>query len=167
MGNVTNYVWILPRPRADHYPGGFPQHFESKLLKFLNVGLGAKILHPFGGMAEYGIRVDLARGPKPDIVANAECLPFRDNTFDLVILDPPYSDQHAKKLYNAPPARFRRYTTEAIRVCKGYGFICFYHWYMTPRLEGTKLKSRLVILQRIWGRPRIATICQKDTAFHL
>lgn len=167
MGNVSNIVWVLPRPRADHYPGSFPLYFERKLIQFLNLQLTARILHPFGGMAEYGIRLDLDPSIQPDIVGNAEQLPFRDGTFDLVVCDPPYTPEHARKLYHSSGPSFKKYTTEALRVCKEFGYICLYHWYMTPRLKGTALKARVIILQRTWGRPRIATICQKNTAYHL
>ena len=163
---VSNLVWVLPRPRGDHYPGGFPMHFERRLIALLNLPLSARILHPFGGMAEYGVRVDLDPGVKPDIIGNAEALPFPDNTFHLVICDPPYDPEHARDLYKAPTPKFRRYSREAVRVCREYGFVCLYHWYMMPRLPGTALRCRIVILQRIWGRPRVATILQKNTEFH-
>lgn len=166
VGNVSNLVWVLPRPRADHYPGGFPLYFESKLLRLLQLQPGSRVLHPFAGMAEYGVRVDLDPSVKPDCVANAESLPFRDNTFDLVICDPPYTDGLAKTLYDAPGPRLSRYGKEAVRVCREFGFVCLYHWYMMPRLAGTALRTRVIILQRTWGRPRVATICQKNTAYH-
>jgi len=166
MGNVSNITWVLPRPRKDHYPGGFPQHFESMLFRLLQIQPGSKILHPFGGMAEYGIRIDLKSEVRPDVIANAESLPFRDNTFDLVICDPPYNGELSKTLYDGPAPRITRYGPEAVRVTKEFGFICLYHWYMMPRLKGTALRTRVIILQRTWGRPRVATICQKNTEYH-
>lgn len=166
MGNVSNLVWVLPRPRPEHYPGGFPLYFERKLITFLQLVPGARILHPFGGKAEYGIRIDLDPSVQPDIVANAEILPFQDNTFDLVICDQPYTDELAKTIYHCSGPRFGKWTKEAVRVCKEFGFICLYHWVMMPRLHATALKSRIVILQRTWGRPRVATILQKNTAYH-
>lgn len=166
MGNVTNLTWVLPRPRTEHYPGGFPLYFERKLIQFLMLGPGSRILHPFGGRAEYGVRVDLDPSVCPDVVGNAESLPFRDGSFDLVICDPPYTEELAKKIYHCSGPRFGRWTKEAIRVCKELGFICLYHWVMMPRLSGTALRVRIVILQRTWGRPRVATILQKNTQYH-
>jgi len=166
MGNVSNLIWVLPRPRKEHYPGGFPLYFEGKLLRLLQIQPGSRVLHPFGGMAEYGIRVDVSREVNPDIIANAESLPFRDNAFDLVICDPPYNDELAKKLYKAKNPRLTKYGKEAVRVCREFGFVCLYHWYMMPRLAGTALRARVIILQRTWGRPRVVTICQKNTEYH-
>lgn len=58
------------------------------------------ILHPFGGMAEYGIRIDINPEVDPDVFADAHYLPFKDNVFDIVICDPPYDKEHAFYLYN-------------------------------------------------------------------
>lgn len=166
MGNVSNLVWVLPRPRKDHYPGGFPLYFEGRLIKFLMLMPGSRVLHPFGGMAEYGIRCDLDPSVHPDVIADAHNLPFCDNVFDLVICDPPYTSKLADKIYNSPAPKFKTWSLEAIRVTKEFGFICLYHWLMMPRLPGTALKSRIIILQRTWGRPRVATILQKNTEYH-
>jgi len=162
MKNVTYYVWCLPRPKSNKYRGGFPLHFEKKLLEFLGLDpKNALILHQFGGAGEYGLRVDLKREARPHIVADAHHLPFPDNTFDLVICDPPYSDELAESLYETPPLKFNRWTEEAVRVCKVYGIICLYHMLIMPRLKGTRLVSRIVVLGKVFSRPRVATILQK------
>lgn len=141
-------------------------YFEKKLIEFLQLMPGSKILHPFGGMAEYGIRCDINAEVNPDFVCDAQALPFEDNTFDLVICDPPYTKDLAKKIYNCSGPKFGKWSKEAVRVCREFGFICLYHWVMMPRLPGTALRTRVIILQRTWGRPRVATILQKNTAYH-
>ena len=86
----------FPRPPKSRYKGGFPLHFEQNLIQLL--GYPDKVLHPFGGMAEYGTRVDLNPAVEPDVVADAHELPFEDGEFDAVVLDPPYSDEEAERL---------------------------------------------------------------------
>lgn len=96
-----NLVWILPRPKLDKFKGGFPRHFEIKLIRLLNLDpYRSEILHPFGGHGEYGVRVDIDPETHPHYVADAHYLRnFDDNRFDLVICDPPYSDKLSDKLY--------------------------------------------------------------------
>ena len=101
--SIPNYAWVLPRPRRDDYKGSWPLHFEIKLLRLLGIDPKAhKILHPFGGKAEYGVRVDQNPEVNPDYLGDAHNLDmFQDNTFDIVICDPPYNDDLSKSLYGA------------------------------------------------------------------
>jgi len=156
---IPSYCWVLPRPRKPYNKGGFPLHFEKKLIRFLNNP--KLILHPFGGYAEYGIRIDLLREVKPDIIADAHNMPIRDNLFDCVILDPPYSNKYSKELYNTPSIHFRKYMKEAIRVTKTNGYIVFYHFYEAPNIKGLKKYARIAIFHRIWHKLRAVTIFKK------
>jgi ubiquinone/menaquinone biosynthesis C-methylase UbiE len=157
---IPTIVWVLPRPRKNKYKGGFPLHFEKKLWREL--GYPKKVLHPFGGMAEIGERVDINPNIKPDYVGDAHNLNIKDNQYDLVVLDPPYNDEQAQKLYRTPKLRYKIYINEAVRVCKSGGFIAMYHWVMTPRPKGTKYYMRIVILTRVWHRPRVCCVFQKE-----
>ena len=161
---VENIAWCLPRPRRkDKYPGGFPQHFEKKLLDLLEGRPhGAGVLHPFGGRAEYGIRVDLNYSVKPDIIADAHLLPFRDSVFDIVICDPPYSSQESKAIYNTPRLYYRRWVAEAVRVLRPGGYLVQYHRLALPSAPSTKLVKRILIEIHTWHRPRVCKVYQKD-----
>ena len=162
---IETICWVLPRPRKNKYKGGFPLHFEKKLIREL--GFDEKkdfhrILHPFGGAAEFGIRCDINKETEPHYVADAHNLKcFEDSMFDLVILDPPYDNEQANKLYKTPPLKYKDYILAAVRVCKPQGFIAMYHWVMTPRPEGTTYYKRIVILTRVWHRPRVCCIFKK------
>lgn len=158
---IRTITWVLPRPRKNKYPGGFPLHFEKKLIKELNNP--KDIFHPFGGCAEYGIRNDLNHKIKSHFHFDAHNLKhFKNNQFDLVIVDPPYNAEESKRLYGTPPPHYKQYIKEAVRVCKSKGFIAMYHWVMTPRPKGTKYYMRIVILTRVWHRPRVCCVFQKE-----
>jgi len=158
---VETLVWILPRPRLPYYRGGFPLHFEKKLWREL--GCPKKVLHPFGGMAEIGDRVDINPEVNPNYIGDAHNLDFiKDNSYDLVILDPPYSDKMAENLYKTPPIKIMQCIREAVRVCKSKGFIAIYHWLWIPRPKGTKYYKRIVVLYGQWHRARICGIFQKE-----
>jgi hypothetical protein len=121
---ISTLTWTLPRPAKSKYKGAFPLHFEENLVKLL--GYPERILHPFGGMAETGVRVDLNPTLQPDVIADAHDLPFHDQSFDLVLLDPPYSDEEALELYETPKLRPAAYTREAVRVCREGGWVVVY-----------------------------------------
>ncbi len=157
---IPNIVWILPRPRRNRYQGGFPLHFEKKLVELLKPSV--PILHPFGGMAEHGLRVDIKPEVEPDIIADAHHLPFKDNAFGMVVCDPPYNSDYSSKLYNTKPVKYSHYIPEAVRVCKPGGFVVSYHWALTPRPAGTAYRCRIFIAGRVWHRPRVACVFQKE-----
>lgn len=167
INKIENLAWVLPRPNKSKYIGSFPLHFEKKLLRLLNIDLKKhKILHPFGGKAEFGTRVDINKEVKPDYIGDAHNLDiFEDNTFDLVILDPPYNENYSKRLYktNKIPLKYKKYTSEAVRVCKEGGYVVMYHYVATPSIPNTILFKRIFMETRMWHKLRCVHIHQKNT----
>ena len=157
---IDTLAWVLPRPRKNYYPGGFPLWFEQKLIKLY--GNPARILHPFGGAAEYGTRVDIKSETEPHVVADAHSLPFADNSFNLVICDPPYSNELSKSVYGTGKIIYKKWVAEAVRVCKVGGHVAVYHFKMLPRPEGTTYHRRIFLGVRIWHHLRCVGIFQKD-----
>jgi hypothetical protein len=102
---IPTDTWVLPRPRPDAYVGGFPLHFERRLWEVC--GKPEKVLHPFGGLCEIGDSVDLNETTTPTWVGDAHDLRWiADETYDLVVLDPPYSADESAELYGTPPPRW-------------------------------------------------------------
>jgi len=158
---IPREVWFLPRPRKiNKYKGGFPAYFEKKLFELYP---SEKILQPFGGMAEYGIRVDINPEVHPDVVGDAHklWLYFKDNTFDFVLCDPPYSTDLSGKLYHTGEINWKKYTSEAVRVCKPGGYIALYHWLLSPRPASTRYDRIIVVITRIRHFARICAVFQK------
>lgn len=160
FARIPTETWVLPRPRPDDYVGGFPLHFEQKLWKLL--GCPGKVLHPFGGLAEIGDFVDLNPTTTPTWVGDAHDLHFiPDESYDLVLCDPPYSAEEAEVLYSMPPPRWSVWTAEAVRVCRSGGHVAVYLDKQPARPEGTKLVHRIVVLTRTWHRPRVCFVFEK------
>lgn len=161
---IPTETWVLPRPRKCKYPGGFPLHFEKKLIRLLGFDEKNKddIFHPFGGMAEFGIRNDLRTDLEISSEMNydAHDLPLEDNSFPLVIVDPPYNEDYSTNLYKMPKPKYGMYSKEAVRISSKY--IAMYHWVVTPRPDDTKLIQRIVLLTRVWHRPRVCCIFKKE-----
>jgi SAM-dependent methyltransferase len=156
---IPSVVWTLPRPPKSRYKGGFPLYFEQNLVQLL--GYPDRILHPFGGMAEIGTRVDLNPTVEPDVVADAHALPFKDESFDLVILDPPYSDEEAMDLYETPPLKKATYTKEAVRVLREGGWLAVYTDREPARPPRTNHALRILVVLRPNHSPRVCGIFQK------
>jgi SAM-dependent methyltransferase len=156
---IPTLVWTLPRPSKSRYKGSFPLYFEENLIQLL--GYPEKILHPFGGMAEYGTRVDLDVTVDPDIVGDAHALPCEDASFDCVILDPPYSDEEARELYDAPPLRPALYTREAVRVLREGGWLVVYTDREPRRPPRCNHAMRIMVVLRPSHRPRVCGVFQK------
>lgn len=53
---------------------------------------GRRVLHLFGGRADFGLRMDIDIGTRPHVVADAYFPPFPRDCFDHVIIDPPYTN---------------------------------------------------------------------------
>jgi hypothetical protein len=137
-------------------------HFEKKLWRLL--GSPEKVLHPFGGLAEIGDSVDLNETTAPTWVGDAHDLHWiADDTYDLVILDAPYSDEESETLYGTPKLKPGRFTAEAVRVCKPGGHVAIYHKVMKPRPAGCRLVHRVVVLTRVQHAARICMVYRKMT----
>lgn len=141
------------------FHGAFPRYFEENLVKLL--GHPDRILQPFGGRAEYGVRLDIDPTLDPDVVGDAHKLPFEDESFDCVILDPPYSDEEAKTIFGTPKLRPKVYTAEAVRVLKPGGFLVVYTDKEPRRPPRCNHMLRIVVVLRPGHSSRIAGVFQK------
>lgn len=160
VARIPTETWVLPRPRPDAYVGGFPLHFERRLWEVM--GKPEKVLHPFGGLAEIGDFVDLNETTTPTWVGDAHDMHWlEDESYDLVICDPPYSDEEAEVLYSTPPPRWTGWSAEAVRVCRTGGHVAVYLDKQPARPEGTKLVRRIVVLTTTWHRPRVCFVFRK------
>lgn len=166
-----NLAWFLPRPKPDHYKGGMPLYCEEWLLE-LAANIYEKpycrntdVLNLFCGMNKYGIRVDLKEEVKPDYIADAHDLSFlADNSFDIILADPPYSTEEAKEIYNTPKLNYKKWTLECDRLLKPGGLFIVYHKYVMPNPNPNKYEvvKRVFIGNRTYHLPRVAIYFRKQ-----
>ncbi len=78
-----------PRKKFGRRQNGwsFPPAVRELLIQSV---LGQTVLHLFGGRADFGVRLDIDPSTKPHVVGDAWLPPFARDSFDVVILDPPY-----------------------------------------------------------------------------
>ena len=159
---LANMVWVLPRPRLPYYKGGVPLHFEKRLWRLLGKPLKEEILQPFGGLAEYGTRVDVLKEVHPDLFGDAHLLPFTDCSFKVVICDPPYSGENAVKMYGFNNLKEQEWIKETGRVTAQRGFLVIYHEKWIPRPKDFSFWARIIVLLKAHHSARICSIFQKD-----
>lgn len=120
------------------------------------------VLHCPSGLVQHGITVDLCPDRKPRIVARADALPFKDETFDLVLSDPPYSAEDAKQ-YGTGPYPLMKAMEEARRVLRVGGYFGMLHT-MYPsyqRKKGWELQALIAVVTGFCKRTRLFSVFQK------
>ena len=166
---TKNIAWYLPRPKKDHYKGGMPLYCEEWLIELAKDILQMKkldILNLFCGMNRYGFRVDIKSEVKPDLIIDAHKIlttELAHKRFDLIIADPPYSDEEAKELYDTPKLNYMKWTKQCDWVLRPGGLLCIYHKYIMPNPDPRKYEvvKRVFIGNRIYHLPRVAIYFKK------
>jgi hypothetical protein len=71
----------------------FPRAVEARLIEDCR---DLTVLQLFGGRSSFGTRLDLDPFVRPDVIGDAWLPPFGQDSFDVVIIDPPYVTLNAQ-----------------------------------------------------------------------
>lgn len=71
----------------------FPRAVETRLIEDCE---GLSVLQLFGGRSSFGVRLDVDPFVHPDVIGDAWLPPFAQDSFDVVIIDPPYITLNAQ-----------------------------------------------------------------------
>jgi hypothetical protein len=90
---------------------------------------GNRIMHLFSGSLsseEDGLRVDIKEELNPDVCCNAEELSahVKENYYDLILADPPYTEEDALR-YGSPMVNRNKVVKECHKVLRPGGFLCW------------------------------------------
>lgn len=161
-------VWGLGPP-MNGYPGAFPRGLINRVKRRW---WSPNRLWLFSGSYKdsAGITVDINPSVNPDILCNCERLPFSDDAFDFVFLDPPYSEEEAKRLYNLPYINLLKVMNEAARVCAAGGHVILLHrmipfYHPEDNIHYKRLKVQAVVgVYTIggWTNMRALTVWRKQ-----
>ena len=117
-------VWMIGNyyKREHGYYGEYPPSYIKRVRSlFPDCN---NVLHAFSGaVTDGGVTVDNNKDLNPDIVAEITDLPILDDRFDLVMADPPYSQEDAKKYGQKKLVNKRLALQELARVTKPGGHI--------------------------------------------
>ena len=121
---------------GEHYNGAFPNGF-LKWIKELGY-LGEKRVYLCAGMIEDkdAVTVDIRPETTPTLCEDARHTSLKDNSFDWVMIDPPYSKELADKLYKTSEvfSSINVFAKEGARICKEGGLIITLSYEVPKRL---------------------------------
>lgn len=122
--------------------GTFPRGFLSWCYRRLEVVTSRDVLHMCSGALTRemgGVRVDLRPDARPDVVADARALPFRDGEFRAALIDPPWSLEYARDLYGTDYPRPSHLLREACRVVRPLGLFAIVHFLVPNPPPGAEI----------------------------
>ena len=166
-----NLAWFLPRPRRNKYKGGMPLYAEEWLTQLAKDILDKDVinlLNLFSGGNQYGIKVDSKEEVNPDYVYDAHKISdlFKDSAkFDVILADPPYSEEESRELYETGALNYKKWTKECDEILKVDGLLIVYHKYVmpNPNPEKYKVEKRVFIGNRSRHLPRVAIYFRKTS----
>jgi len=162
-----NLAWFLPRPKKDRYRGGMPLYCEEWLIELSKDILqkkDIKILNVFCGMNKHGVRVDVNPEVSPDILCDVhELSKHASGQFDLIIADPPYSNDESKEMYGTGAISYKLWTVECTKLLVLGGILIVYHKYVMPNPDPAiyEVCKRVFIGNRTYHLPRVAIYFRK------
>ena len=162
LWNAQEAVAFAPAPVWGAYPVGF----SSWATRAIGV-TPAEVLHVCSGALGAdvgGMRIDLRAAARPDVRADGRALPFRANTFNGVLIDPPYSLQYSRELYGVEYPRPSALLREAARVLRPNGRVGFLHFLVPSPQPGLSLAWVRGVTQGCGYRIRAFTVFVKRGA---
>jgi hypothetical protein len=143
--------------------GQYPRDLIRKLLPWLRCER-REILHVCSGSLPpgEGLRVDVRRDARPDVLADGRALPLRDSSVAAVMIDPPYTEHYARELYGTDYPRPSHLLAEAVRVVRPCGRVAIVH-YITPNPPDRARLVKVFGLSMGFGFPmRAVTIFERE-----
>ena len=138
-------------PSTNGYPGGFPRGF----LKYLQeLGYwGEKRCYLCAGKVDdpKAVRVDILPETKPTHCEDARATTLPKNSFDVVIVDPPYTRDLAKSLYGTEKhySSINQFTKEASRIVKPGGLVITLSYEVPKRIPNCNFIAAIGVYQAI------------------
>ena len=162
-------VWLLARGAGSSgkpaYYGAFPSGFLRRAKDFLLAGAEGRICHLCSGAVQdpNSTTVDIDPSVQPDYVGDATSTPFMDNSFDAVLIDPPYTEEDARHYGDCPLPPLPALLKEACRIVKPGGKVGLLHL-LVPRIPVGYVPRYVALIAIITGssqRIRVFTVLRK------
>jgi len=162
-------VWYCGRKfQKSQLYGEYPATFFKRILAMFPNIEEERFLHLFSGTMGngFGVTVDGSDKFNPNIIhvlTKDTPLPFQNETFDVVLADPPYSKDHAKE-YVLPYPSPTLILKEAMRVLKPGGYFLLLHQMYPSYKRGEILLVGLIaIITGFYCVTRLLSIFKKPS----
>jgi len=151
-------------PSTNGYPGGFPRGFLKYLQELGYWGKKRCYLCAGGVKDPEAIRVDILSKTKPTHCEDARATSLPKNSFDVVIIDPPYTRELAEKLYKTEKyySSINQFAKEASRIVKRGGLVITLSYEVPKRIPNCNFIAAIGVYQAIRvAHIRILTVSKK------
>lgn len=150
-------LWILARTK-NHYYGGYPEGFYWRA----RVLLPGELIHLCSGKVARDFTVDIDPKAEPDLVADARSTGLESESYDAVLMDPPYSLEDAQNYNHKEYPEPKDLMREAYRLVRPGGRIGLLH-YIVPRkpAKDARLLALIGVVVGFGNRIRAFTVFEK------
>jgi len=137
--DVNMEVWKCTNPSKQ---GSQSQMFPARFLRNVERVYPTKekrVLWMFSGSMKgdkNNVTTDIREETGADYICPYDELPFKENSFDIVIADPPYNKLFAKE-WKADLPKPKRIIREALKVLKPNGILLLLHIIVTPTYQNS------------------------------
>jgi hypothetical protein len=123
--------------------GGYPKGFLTWAYSIVR-GQGGyvrrdEVVHLCSGSVREGITVDIRPEVRPRIVADATATPLPSACTDLVLIDPPYTEEYARNLYGTEYPLPQALLREAARLVRPGGHVGLLHFQVPLQRSALRL----------------------------
>jgi len=144
--------------------GQYPNRFHERSLALWPDIPPLEILHACAGtLTGPGVTLDISRQFQPQVQADVQHLPFKDDSFSLILYDPPYSDADANR-YGQPKApSWGKVWPEFLRILKPGGHIGVLHtYYPSYRRDEVNLRGLIAVVTGFMSVTRMFSIFEAN-----
>lgn len=146
------------------YWGQYPSTFVKRVMAMVG---SARLLHLCCGRCRIpgAVNVDNQLLPEVNVLADVEDLPFKRESFDVVLIDPPYSEADAQRYKQKRLLRASKVLQECHRVLMPGGYVFWLdERYPSYRRTNWKLVGLVGIVTGFERRTRVLSILMKRGA---
>lgn len=127
---IDTTTWLCGPPSSKGQMQQYPSRFVFNMKKKYPFE-DKKVLTMFSGSSEIGDTTDIRPETGAKIIGPYDKLPIKNETYDMVIADPPYNKLYAEEWKSELP-KPKRILKEAARVVKKGGIILILHIIIVP-----------------------------------